>query len=263
MTVALRMNRVSFSYSNGSQIFSGLDLEVREGEVLSVVGPSGGGKSTLLHLLAGIEKPTSGAIEWSGDIASRTDRRPLSLVFQRDTVFPWRTVEQNISFGLDYVDISREDRRSRIDWLLKLGRLSDVRHAYPKHLSGGMRRRVALLMGIAPLPRVVLLDEPFAALDEPTRVGVHKDLLEIVYELGLTLVLVTHDIGEAVSISDRILLLSGRPSSVTWEFQTNLGRPRDVLSVRELESYAECYAETWRHLWAADADVRRTTRQVQ
>lgn len=251
----LQLEGISYWYPTGLPVLNSVDLEVRAGEVVAVVGPSGCGKSTLLSIIADLRQPTEGVVTWHDlpGAANGNGKRRLSLVFQRDTVLPWRTVEQNIAFGLKYIDISDKERKERVDRLLALGRLTDFRSHYPKQLSGGMRRRVALLTGVAPLPEVLLLDEPFSGLDEPTRVGVHSDLLEIVYELNLTVIIVTHDIGEAISLADRILVLTKRPSRISWSLDTSIGRPRDLLSLRATEQYSDLYAATWSHLWRVNS----------
>jgi NitT/TauT family transport system ATP-binding protein len=247
---------LQYAYPNGLVAVDGLDFTVGAGEVLSIVGPSGCGKSTLLSLLAGLKQPAGGTIDWNAEIVgeevpagSKPPRRRLSLVFQRDTVLPWRTVEQNVALGLDYVSISKADREERISSLLRLVRMDDFRKAYPNQLSGGMRRRVALLTGVAPLPHLLLLDEPFAALDEPTRVMVHADLLEIIYRLGLGVILVTHDLAEAITLGDRVLVLTNRPARAARVLETNLGHQRDVRAIRELPQYQTLYADTWHELW--------------
>jgi ABC-type nitrate/sulfonate/bicarbonate transport system ATPase subunit len=259
----LTVRALRYAYPSGLVAVDGLDFAVSAGEVLSIVGPSGCGKSTLLSLLAGMKQPAGGEIEWNEELVadaapadasvSRGRRKPrrrrLSLVFQRDTVLPWKTVEQNVGLGLDYVSISKAERRERITSLLQLVRMDDFRNAYPNQLSGGMRRRVALLTGVAPLPHLLLLDEPFAALDEPTRVMVHADLLEVIYRLGLAVILVTHDLAEAITLGDRVLVLTNRPARAASTIETNLGHERDVREIRERPEYLELYAETWHELW--------------
>lgn len=252
----LKASDISFAYDNGVLALENLDLTVRTGEVLSLVGPSGCGKSTLLSLIAGLQQPMAGKVEWSGGNrpparVRRPVQRDLSIVFQKDTVFPWRTVEKNADYGLQYVDISPQERRERVDSLLTLSKLQDFRKAYPRELSGGMRRRLAIIMAIAPMPRLLLLDEPFSGLDEPTRVSVHENLLDIVYRLGLTVVLVTHDVAEAISLADRLFVLSGRPGRVRWTIDIDIGRPRDLQELRSTSRYSEIYAAVWREVWSA------------
>jgi NitT/TauT family transport system ATP-binding protein len=251
----VKVTALSFSYPTGLLAIDGLDLSVRHHEVVAVVGPSGGGKSTLLGLLAGLLVPSAGRIEWNTRLLSGaaqqglSDRRLLSLVFQRDTLLPWLTVEQNVAFGLDYVRIDRKERKDRIDGLLKIAGLTEFRQAYPRQLSGGMRRRVAFLTGVAPRPHLLLLDEPFSALDEPTRVALHAEVLDMIYTMGLTAILVTHDLAEAISLSDRVVVLSQRPAQVAWCNETRLGRPRDVFNIRTTPEYGELYSDTWAELW--------------
>lgn len=254
--LVVRAEELKFEYPDGLLAVDKLSFEVHEGEVLAIVGPSGCGKSTLLGLLAGIHTPTDGLVAWNDELAAeiekkgrRPKRRRLTLVFQRDTLLPWKTVEGNVAFGLRYVSLTRNEREDRITSLLRLAKMEEFRTAYPNKLSGGMRRRVALLTGIAPLPRLLLLDEPFAALDEPTRVAVHADLLEIVYRLGLTVILVTHDLAEAITLSDRVLITTARPARLATIVETGFGHQRDVRTVRELPEYQGLYAQTWHELW--------------
>ncbi len=219
------------------------------GSVVAVIGPSGCGKSTLLALCAGLVRPSVGEITW-GDLPELEShgRRRLSLVFQADTLMPWLSVEKNIAFGLRYVRLTVRERRERIDMLLDLGGLSEFRTAYPRQLSGGMRRRVAFLTGVAPMPQVLLLDEPFSALDEPTRVDIHGAVLNIIRELGITVVLVTHDLAEAISLGDVVHILTMRPSRVAYSKPIPLGRERDVHSLRESEGFHKIYRELWHEL---------------
>ncbi|HEY4099220.1 MAG TPA: ABC transporter ATP-binding protein [Baekduia sp.] len=251
---------LEFAYPDGLVAVRGLDLDLQPGEVVSVVGPSGCGKSTLLSVLSGMKAAKAGRVDWNESLLADTvaerggerrkpRRRRLSLVFQRDTVLPWKTVEDNVALGLNYVSITKEEREERITSLLRLAKMEDFRGAYPKQLSGGMRRRVALLTGVAPLPHLVLLDEPFAALDEPTRVAVHADLLEIVYRLGLAVILVTHDIAEALTLSDRVVILTNRPARVAKIVETGFGRDRDIRALRETPAFQRMYGETWHELW--------------
>ncbi len=242
---------VHFSYGTGLEVLAGVSFQLGRGEVLALVGPSGCGKSTLLGALTGILPLGHGRVTWSdGDAGPRDGRsgRRFTLVFQHDTVLPWLTVEKNIAFGLRYTGLDRRAMRERVDMLLGLANLTSFRRAYPKALSGGMRRRVALLTGVAPLPRVLLLDEAFVGLDEPTRVGLHADLLKIVYELGLSVMFVTHDLGEAVSIADRVCLLSARPTHVSEEYAIPFGHERDVRQVRERAEFQRIYSSLWHDL---------------
>ncbi len=249
----LRLRDIGFRYPRGVQALSGLDLSVAPGTVAAVVGPSGCGKSTLLAVIAGLSQPGSGQVAWNPEHLSDVDgvhRRKLAIVFQKSTVLPWLTVEKNVAFGLRYLDIDREVARARVERLIRMCGLWDFRQAYPNQLSGGMRRRVAFLTGVAPFPKVLLLDEPFSALDEPTRLKIHQDVLRIVRELEMTVVLVTHDLGEAISIGDEVHVLSNRPSHVASRHVVPFGLERDVFELRETAEYHNLYRVLWHDLRA-------------
>lgn len=253
----LRLSGVSYMYPNGLEAVDDIDLELRRGEIISIVGPSGCGKSTLLSLIAGLIDPVSGSIEWSDDAApdSRQPGQRLSMVFQRDTVFPWRTVEKNVQFGMECMDLSKPERDEWTDSLLRIANLEQFRKAYPRALSGGMRRRVGLIMGLAVRPSVLLLDEPFGALDEPTRVELTADVLNLTYNYGVSVVLVTHDLGEAISVADRIIVMSNRPARIRRVVEVGHGHDRDVFKLRESPEFAEQYAQLWHELWSAIREV--------
>lgn len=245
----LRLKDVAYVYPTGLRALDSVNLDVSPGEVVGIVGPSGCGKSTLLSIIAGLLVPTEGSLEWEERSADAiAQQRRLSLVFQRDTLLPWLTVEKNVGFGLRYLRMNKRERSARISRLLRLAGLEDVRKAYPYQLSGGMRRRVAFLTGVATLPRVLLLDEPFSALDEPTRVTIHGEVLSIIKELGMTVLLVTHDLAEAISFSDRACILSARPGRIAAVHEIPFGYPRDVLAVRETTEYQSLYKALWREL---------------
>jgi ABC-type nitrate/sulfonate/bicarbonate transport system ATPase subunit len=248
----LYLSNVSFIYPNGVQALNSFSLSIRSGEVISIIGPSGCGKSTLLAIIAGL-RPFDGKLAWNSIVlqndAGGSARPRLSVVFQVNTVMPWLTVERNVGFGLRYSSLSKAERADRITQLLEMAGLSDFRRARPHELSGGMNRRVALLTGIAPLPRLLILDEPFAALDEPTRIGIHRDLLRLGRQLGMTMIIVTHDLGEAISLSDRICFMTARPGRLAQLVDVPLGRDRDVTRIREEVGYQELYRELWPYLW--------------
>jgi ABC-type nitrate/sulfonate/bicarbonate transport system ATPase subunit len=247
----VRISDVSFTYPNGVQALSGVSLELAEGEVVSVIGPSGCGKSTLVSVLSGLREST-GSVVWNRDVLRELDgsgRRPFSVVFQRNTVMPWLNVEKNIAFGLRYLKLSRQDIRQRVNSLLETGGLVDFRRAYPHELSGGMERRVALLTGVATLPKLLILDEPFSALDEPTRVSLHRELLVLLREYGMSALLITHDLGEAVSLSNRVCVFSNRPARLSSVVDIKLPPDRDVEKIRATDEYQDGYRELWESLW--------------
>lgn len=236
---------VGLSYPNGTEALRGLALEVHQGEVLGITGPSGCGKSSLLTILAGGRKPSSGSLTWhSLDVKGR---HPLAMMFQKDTLLPWLTVEENAHL---YRRLNRRVARddAHVDRLLELVGLDHVRSKYPYQLSGGMRRRLAFVSALAARPRLLLLDEPFSALDEPTRIGVHQDVLHILKTLDTTVVLVTHDLAEAASLCDRVVILSKGPGHVAHTHVVPFSRDRRVLELRESQEFLGFYSRLWHDL---------------
>ena len=203
-----------------------INLEIEEKEFICLVGPSGCGKTTLLRIIAGLEKPTSGDVRLDGvPIAGPDPQR--GMVFQEYSLFPWKSVIDNIAFGLEMKGISRQERREIAEEYLDIVNLEQFRDAYPHELSGGMRQRVAIARALANNPRVLLMDEPFGALDAQTRNVMQKELLEIWEETKKTVVFVTHSVDEAVYLADRIVVLSPRPGKIEEVIDVNLPRPRD------------------------------------
>jgi ABC-type nitrate/sulfonate/bicarbonate transport system ATPase subunit len=260
--VVVSLRDVGYTYPGGVEATAHLDLDLHSDEILSVIGPSGCGKSTLLRLVSGLAEPTAGSVRT--DLPRTPDRHQLSMLFQQDTLLPWMSVEDNVGlyFRLHRRQFSTKDINERVGRLLDMVGLSDFAKAYPKHLSGGMRRRVALLAAVAPWPQVLLLDEPFSAVDEPTRIGIHQDVLQIVRELHIATILVTHDLAEAITVADRVALLSFRPARVVRTFDTGFGRDRDVRSLRVLDSYSQLYAQVWEGLNEQSAAGRPTGRHA-
>jgi NitT/TauT family transport system ATP-binding protein len=235
---------VGYSYATGTEALAGLDLEIREGEVTGIVGPSGCGKSTMLALLAGLARPTAGAVELK---PTAPGRHPLAMVFQQDTLLPWLTVEDNVALHFRFRG-GRRGAKAEIAALLKMIGLDGFARAYPKQLSGGMRRRAAFLAGIAPKPHVLLLDEPFSSVDEPSRVRIHQEVLAIVNRFKTTTVLVTHDLAEAITLSNRVAIFSARPGKVVAIHEIPFGEERDVLGLRDSPAFLELYGHLWREL---------------
>ncbi len=212
-----------------------ISLSIRQGEFVSIVGPSGCGKTTLLRLAAGLDTPSSGRILFDGEpvIGPSPER---GLVFQAYAAFPWLTVRENIAFGLTVANSVRNDELINL-WLQKTG-LTEFANHYPKALSGGMRQRMALARTMIVAPKIVFLDEPMGALDQRTREKMQLFLLQVVWETNITAVLVTHDIREAVLLSDRIIMLGARPGRIVGEIESNLAKPRShhQLATPEFES---------------------------
>jgi ABC-type nitrate/sulfonate/bicarbonate transport system ATPase subunit len=201
-----------------------VSLDVRSGEFLSVVGPSGCGKTTLLRILADLIPPQSGTVIKEATPESRSNQ--ALLVFQENNLFPWMTVLENAAFGLEMQGLARSERESRAHALLARLGLSGWENAYPRHLSVGMRQRVAVVRSFLSDPGLLLMDEPFAALDALTRELVHQELLDLWEQNHKTVIFVTHDIEEAILLSDRILLMSASPGTIVSEFKIGLPRPR-------------------------------------
>lgn len=227
--VGLKEICLSYRTQTGERLLAldHINLEVRAGEFLCIVGPSGCGKSTLLHLVAGLHSPTSGQIQVDGNPIQGpgTDR---IMIFQDHGLFPWLTVGQNVEFGMKMKGISRAERREKTQHYLRLVHLAKFQNSYIHQLSGGMRQRVAIARALASEPDVLLMDEPFAALDAQTRDLLHDELERIWSETGRTIIFVTHNVREAVRLGDRVVLLTFRPGRVKSEFPVDLPRPRSL-----------------------------------
>jgi NitT/TauT family transport system ATP-binding protein len=222
-----------------------LSVTIEPGSFFVVVGPSGCGKSTLLRMLAGLEEPTAGVAELSGGSG---DRPANSMVFQGESVFPWMTVTDNAGYGLRMRSVPAAQRRETVrDWLGKM-RLSDFADAYPHQLSGGMKQRVALARAFANDPDVLLMDEPFSALDEQTKTMLQQELLRIWSDTGKTVVFITHSVDEAVTLGDRIMVMTARPGRQKALFDVPFERPRDVLELRKRPEYGELVYAIWESL---------------
>jgi len=227
--VALDSISLSYKTTSGEPLLAldKINLEVRPGEFLCIVGPSGCGKSTLLHLIAGLQPQTSGKVLVDGTPVNGpgTDR---ILIFQELGLFPWLTVGGNVEFGMKMKNVGKAEREEKVQYYLRLVHLSKFRDSYIHQLSGGMRQRVALARALATEPDVLLMDEPFAALDAQTRDLLHDELERIWSETGRTIIFVTHNVREAVRLGDRVALLTFRPGRVKQEFSVRLPRPRQM-----------------------------------
>ena len=204
----------------------GLDLDVAEGEFVSVLGPSGCGKSTLLEIIAGLQEPSSGVIAIDG-LASEKRRSHLAIVFQQYGLFPWLTVQKNIEYGLKIRGIAKKTRNEISRQHIEMVNLNGFEKFYPHELSGGMQQRVALARALANSPDILLLDEPFAALDAQTRENCQRELLNLWKQTGVTIVFVTHDVSEAIFLSDRVVVMSRCPGAVKESIPIEISRPRD------------------------------------
>ena len=222
---------VSLSYPSGKGdrllALDGIDLKVRAGEFLCIVGPSGCGKSTLLHIITGLHRPTSGSVMVDDELVDGPSTNRI-LIFQELGLFPWLTVGQNVEFGLKMAGLPRSERREKTAHYLRMVHLSQFRESFIHQLSGGMRQRVALARALATEPDVLLMDEPFAALDAQTRDLLHDELQRIWAETGRTIIFVTHNVREAARLGDRVVVLTFRPGRIKREFVVDLPRPRQI-----------------------------------
>jgi NitT/TauT family transport system ATP-binding protein len=209
---------VGKTFGTGTRALDGLDLEVRVGEFLSLLGPSGCGKSTALRIIAGLSEPSHGSVTWSDAIRTSDGRaQGIGFVFQEPTLMPWATVFSNVFLPLKLAGIGRETAAPRVTETLARVGLAEFADAYPRELSGGMRMRVSIARALVTAPRVLLMDEPFAALDEITRFKLNDDLIALWRELGMTVLFVTHSVFESVYLSQRVVVMTPRPGRVSSE----------------------------------------------
>jgi NitT/TauT family transport system ATP-binding protein len=224
-----------------------IDLELAKGEFLAVVGPSGCGKSTLLELIASLTQATEGTIEFEGRRIGGEIPDGVGVVFQEDACFPWLDVSANVGFGLRSRKLSPPERRNRVAAALDLMGLSDFASSYPAQLSGGMRQRVCIARTLVTEPRLLLLDEPFGALDQQTRLLMGDELLRIWRETGATVFLITHALDEATMLADRIAVMSARPGRIMDVVETGWSSDRDSRVVERPE-FGTITARLWRSL---------------
>ncbi len=220
------------------RVLENINLEVKQGEIFSILGPSGSGKSTILNLISGLIKPTSGNVELNGNVG---------YMFQRDHLLNWQTIYKNVLLGLSIQKNINENTINRVDKMLKDYGLWEFRNYYPRQLSGGMRQRVALIRTLATNPDILLLDEPFASLDYLTKLKVSEDVFKIIKKEHKTTILVTHDISEAISMSDRIVVLTSRPASIKTRLDINLGN-LDPVERRKVSKFQEYFEKIWEGL---------------
>jgi len=227
--VQIQVRGVEKTFAVGAQkivALQNIDLDIRKGEFVCLLGPSGCGKSTLLNAVAGFQPPTKGTVTVDGRIITEPgpDR---GMVFQEYALFPWMTVAQNVAFGLEIKGMSKAEIAERVEWLLQKLHLQDFRNRFPKDLSGGMRQRVAIARVLALDSPILLMDEPFGALDALTRRTLQDELLRIWEEVGKTILFVTHSIEESIYLADRIIVMTYRPGTIKRDVLVDMPRPRD------------------------------------
>ena len=261
-TTVLRVRGLhkSFAAAGGTTVaLNGVDLDIEQGSFVSIVGPSGCGKSTLLQMMAGLASPTAGDVFYK-DRRIQDPPPDVLYVVQQYTrsLFPWKTVERNVAFGLENKGtLSRAEIASRTRELIGLMKLSGFERHYPWQLSGGMQQRVAIARALACRPAVLLMDEPFSAVDALTRVGLQELLCSLWRELKLTVVFVTHDVDEGVYLSTRVVALTRAPGTIAIDVPISLPDPRDQIATRALPAYLDYRARLLAQLFA-DEGLKRT-----
>lgn len=223
MATVIQTEDLAVSFDGEVLVFEGLNVAVEKGEFVTLVGVSGSGKSSLLRVIADLIPPFKGSVKV--DTPKDALKRPIAMVFQSANLMPWRRVYDNITLGLEGIDVSEDLKRERVDWTLKLVGLQGYADRWPYQLSGGERQRIGIARALAIDPNILLMDEPFGSLDAITRTGLQDELLQIWKETGKSVLFVTHDIEEAVYLGDRVLLLGEKPAWIVEEYEVNI--PRD------------------------------------
>jgi NitT/TauT family transport system ATP-binding protein len=242
--IALR--GVTKRYRSSAVALEDISIEVERGEFVTFLGPSGCGKSTLLKLVSGLSPVSNGQIQING-MPPENARESMSFIFQDATLLPWRTVEQNVGLGLELEFAGRQLREDRVAQMLELVGLTHVAKSYPRQLSGGMKMRVSIARALVSRPRILLMDEPFAALDEMTRDRLNEELLRLQAEQEWTVLFVTHSVAEAVFLSTRVVILAPHPGRVAHDIEIHLAWPRTA-ETRESMAYEEAVSRTSRLL---------------
>ena len=224
---------------------SHVSFDIRDKEFVALVGPSGCGKSTILNMIGALVAPSGGEIVVDGERVGGAPPPKVGYVFQKDTVFPWRTVTRNIALGLEYRGVPAAEVQRRVREAVELAGLTGFEEAFPATLSGGMRQRVALMRTLVVEPQILLMDEPFGALDTHTKINLHAELLALWETRHQTVVFVTHDLSEAITLADRVVVMTRRPGRIKMVHDVKLPRPRDVIRLRETDDYAREYRRVW------------------
>jgi NitT/TauT family transport system ATP-binding protein len=231
------------------KVVDDVSFSIREGEFVALLGPSGSGKSTILNMIATLLSTSGGEIAIDGEaVTFNKPRRNVGYVFQKDTLFPWRTVAGNIGYALELKGVATAERQARVAAAIEQAGLRGFGDFYPASLSGGMRQRVSLMRTLIDKPEILLMDEPFGALDTHTKLEMHQVLLKLWEVERQTVLFVTHDLGEALTLADRIILLSARPGRLKQDFEVPFARPRDAVKLRETKEYGDLFSKVWHSL---------------
>jgi NitT/TauT family transport system ATP-binding protein len=228
-------------------VLEDVDLEVKPGEFVAIVGPSGCGKTTLLNILSGLERPKAGTVEVGGHPVTTGDKE-VGYLFARDALLPWRTVLGNVELAMELYGVEKTERHDRAVSLLHDVGLDEFVSSWPAQLSQGMRQRVAIARTLATMPALLLLDEPFSALDAQTKLVLQDTFAELWGKLRSTVVLITHDLAEAIALADRVVLMTRRPGRIKAIFPVDLPRPRSIFSLQGDEAFHKLYELVWAQL---------------
>ena len=239
--VLRRLTKEFVTKDRALRALGGIDFEVRDREFFGIIGPTGCGKTTLLHIIAGLDEPTQGSVEFVGD---KRTKSMVSMVFQESALMPWRTVEDNVPLGDEFRNEQPSVLKRVSQFFLEIVRLADFGGSRPHELSGGMKQKVAIARALANDPEVILMDEPFASLDAQTRLLLREELLRIWERDKKTVILVTHNIEEAVMLCDRIAVLSAAPAVVKSVFTVDVPRPRTIRSMSSPD-FTRCVEKIW------------------
>jgi NitT/TauT family transport system ATP-binding protein len=259
--VLLDIRNVHFGYQSEAELLQGFDLHVDRGEFVALLGPSGCGKSTLMNLAAGLLKPLNGQVDFAGQPLEGLNRA-VGYMTQGDTLLPWATVAKNITLPLELRNVPRAEREKKLDQAVRLVNLAEAQNKYPSELSGGMKRRALLARSIIYDPAMLLMDEPFGALDAQLREVMHQELLNTVARTGQSVLFVTHDISEAVLLADRVLVLGGLPLRVMEEIRIQFGKKRKLSEIRTSTEYADLEKHVRELLRSADATTKAGQHKV-
>ena len=246
----VRIEGLHKSFTKGREVVdavAGIDLDIARREIVAVIGPSGCGKSTLLHMMAGLYRPSRGRVVYNARTVAEVNTS-VAYMTQKDNLLPWRTIRDNVALPLEVTGVSRRERQARADEVLERVGLRGFEARYVSELSGGMRKRASLARMLLQGAESLLLDEPFAALDAQLKLTMQTLLLRLAAEAGLTVVFVTHDLVEAVTLADRVIVCTRRPATVALEQAIDLARPRDVTHVRFEPRFKELYDAIWERL---------------
>jgi NitT/TauT family transport system ATP-binding protein len=248
----IRVNELTVNFGSARNALSGVNLDVAQGEFIALIGASGCGKTTLLNVIAGLVPAASGTVAINGTPAA-AGRSDVCYILARDALLPWRTVKGNVEYGLELSGVGRDERERRaMIYVEKVG-LNDYRDFYPSKLSQGMRQRVSLARAFAVGRQIYLMDEPFSALDSQTKLILHDQLLNLWESSRATVVFVTHDIGEAITLADRVIVMSKQGTGIVEQIRVDLPRPRSAEALQADTRYHDLYRRTWTSLKASTA----------